>query len=203
MAFGTLLATHAPALGTHSAKQRAKTHSPGSLSRLHAGFLHSLRLSSPFLPLRWHRLSSLQWRFHGGTGFLACATRGGTPRLHGDAHDARSSSCRRAVSARGQGHGSAVPLQHQVTRRGDAPAGTGFRVQVCTPYVLHWEPTVQNSVPKPIPPAVSGPRVRHCVRGGFLVAKISIFRQASPMNLRKKMAPTTAIWKAAAAHAPT
>jgi len=54
------------ASGTHGAQKRAKAHSPGLLQD-HA------RVS--------FRLSSLGGSFLGGTGFPACATRGGTPRL--------------------------------------------------------------------------------------------------------------------------
>jgi len=80
--FGKAFFSFSPPSGSHDAKKRAKAHTPNSISRPTTGFLHTLRLPTPLLCFWWHRLCSLGCNLLGGTGFPACATRGGTPRLH-------------------------------------------------------------------------------------------------------------------------
>jgi len=62
------------------APERTTNISHGQLIR--CGIYENLEVDpSDVRFLQGLRLSSLRWRFHGGTGFPACATRGGTPRL--------------------------------------------------------------------------------------------------------------------------
>jgi len=83
-ALGKAFFSSSPALGTHGAQKRAKAHIPGLLQdRARASFMVSgfpasntgLTVAQAFQPpmpvSRWHRLSSLQCRSHGGTGFPA------------------------------------------------------------------------------------------------------------------------------------
>jgi len=90
---------------------------PQPPSRPRAGFLHSLRLSSLFLHLRWHRLSSL-WdagRDAPPTGPTTHLPRPAAPEVH--AHRMRQSNSSRALRASG---GTGFPAYSCLS------GGTGF-----------------------------------------------------------------------------
>jgi len=100
---GKAFFSFSPALGTHGAQKRAKAHIPGLLQD-HARV--SLIVSG------FPAYSCLS----GGTGFRACGTRGGTPRLHGALCEGR------VVGAR-----YIVPERRARRPRAPTAGGTGFR----------------------------------------------------------------------------